>query len=170
MKQEHSLRYIASTFNLSMSQIAREINVTPQTINDWTNGKRNIPEKRLKQLASYFDLPEEYFQKELLSSEKFEIQKKYIANDELRHSEVAFLSGQQEKAKLIERFTDALEHDSKLLKNILHLLDTEDKQRVNMLKDVAHYLVFKKGFDTTLDKEVKSKLDEIYKIYKEKGD
>lgn len=81
MKKEHSIKYISSTFGISLSEVARELGVTPQTINDWMNGRRNIPQKRLEQLSAYFDLPEGYFQKELLNSERLEVQKKKLEQE-----------------------------------------------------------------------------------------
>ncbi|MBY0210633.1 MULTISPECIES: helix-turn-helix domain-containing protein [Priestia] len=59
-----ALSYIAKIFNVTLTDISKEIGVTSQTVNDWVKGKRRIPQKRLEQLINMFKLPEGYFIKD----------------------------------------------------------------------------------------------------------
>ncbi|WP_404457754.1 helix-turn-helix domain-containing protein [Oceanobacillus kapialis] len=73
-----ALGYIARFYQVTMTDIAKEMEVTPQTVNDWVKGKRNIPPKRLELLAKMFNLPSTYFSKgeqELNEVERLEIEK-----------------------------------------------------------------------------------------------
>lgn len=72
------LEYIAKEFKKEYKDIAKEIEISPQTIQDWLKERRKIPVKRLKQLAEYFSLPEEYFQKELTGIEKNNVKIEYL--------------------------------------------------------------------------------------------
>lgn len=72
------LEYIAKEFHLEYKEIAGEIGVSKQTIQDWLKGRRKIPKQRLEQLSNIFNLPEVYFQKELDHIEQAEITITYL--------------------------------------------------------------------------------------------
>ncbi|PKG24368.1 helix-turn-helix domain-containing protein [Niallia nealsonii] len=76
----NSLGYIARVFEVSLSEIGRQIDVSPQTVNDWVKNKRRIPQKRIEQLVDIFRLSKECFAKteeELNEVERLTIKLKY---------------------------------------------------------------------------------------------
>lgn len=50
----NGLKYIRTRCNISLSELAEIIGVTRQALNSWENGKKDIPEQRREQLASFF--------------------------------------------------------------------------------------------------------------------
>lgn len=67
------LEYIAKEYRCTYREIAQKLNVSPAVINDWVNKYKKIPKKRVEQLSGIFNLPEDFFQKELTAPEKIEI-------------------------------------------------------------------------------------------------
>jgi transcriptional regulator with XRE-family HTH domain len=133
MNQEHPLKFIAQTFNVSLSDVARYLGIKPQSINEWVGKKRKpIPEKRIKQLAEIFDLDESYFKKaELSPSEKLKIQIIKLEREDVAHEVPVFddegnevgtttwyenegiirqLSDEQERLEHIERLHSEIDH------------------------------------------------------------
>ena len=49
----NGLKYIRTRCNISLSELAEIIGVTRQALNSWENGKKDIPEQRREQLASF---------------------------------------------------------------------------------------------------------------------
>lgn len=73
------LQVICSVYKIEYKDLARELSITPQTINSWLRKKRNIPETRIDQLSQYFqNIPREYFQKTLTKSEEINVQIIYL--------------------------------------------------------------------------------------------
>ncbi|MDE4086437.1 helix-turn-helix transcriptional regulator [Planococcus maritimus] len=72
------LEYIVKEFHLGYREVANILEISPQTIQDWLKKRRGIPEKRLEQLASTFNVPKDFFQKELNSIEKAEVSLSYL--------------------------------------------------------------------------------------------
>lgn len=60
------------------TQFASKIGVTRQTMTEWANGKSNIPANRVIQLSEFFNLPEEFFTKELTSLEVEQVRRARI--------------------------------------------------------------------------------------------
>ena len=57
----NGLKYIRTRCNISLSELAEIIGVTRQALNSWENGKKDIPEQRREQFASFFGVEKEYF-------------------------------------------------------------------------------------------------------------
>lgn len=181
---------------MNASELARELELSRHTVHDWLKERRNIPQKRLEQLSKLFNLSEEYFQKELLNSEKLKIQKAYLdqnatfleyekiikddeGNEHLviieyspEEHESRNISGQIKIAELIEQVAYLLTEGNNysIHKNIIggavDLIKHENNSEIKMLQEVIHYLTYKnRGFDTTMNKDLVKKLDEIYSIY-----
>ncbi|WP_404467239.1 helix-turn-helix domain-containing protein [Planococcus rifietoensis] len=72
------LEYIVKEFHLGYKELSNKLGISPQTIQDWLKKRRSIPQKRLEQLASIFNLPTEFFQKELNSIEMQEVAIRYL--------------------------------------------------------------------------------------------
>jgi len=75
------LEFICKTFQIEYKKLAEILGITPQTINSWLRGKRKISKDKLKKLSKYFQLPEEYFQKELTQQDKLDIYKLIIEKE-----------------------------------------------------------------------------------------
>jgi len=75
------LEYICGLYNKKYTNIADELGITRQVVNVWINGKKNIAKKHLPKLSKMFDLPEEYFQRQLTELEKLDIQKIKLYNE-----------------------------------------------------------------------------------------
>ena len=107
----YALGYVARTFNMSLTDISKELGVASQTVNDWVKGKRKIPKKRLDRLVEVFELPEEYFTKaeeDLNEIERFEIQLKYYQtiNEFKKDKEYPYWSHQNEINHLSKKIED----------------------------------------------------------------
>ena len=74
------LEHICKVYDIKHVDLAEKLEIKKQNINFWVTEKRNIPKKYLPKLAEIFDLPEEYFQKELTNEDKLKIEKKRLNN------------------------------------------------------------------------------------------
>lgn len=50
----NGLKYIRTRCNLSLSELADMVGVSRQALSSWENGRKDIPEQRLEQLAEFF--------------------------------------------------------------------------------------------------------------------
>ncbi|MGG3940961.1 hypothetical protein ABEV54_05795 [Peribacillus psychrosaccharolyticus] len=76
-----ALGYIIRTFKQTFTDVAKELEVVSQTVNDWHKEKKKIPQKRLEQLEELFKLPQSYFlipENELNEVQRLEIQLSYL--------------------------------------------------------------------------------------------
>lgn len=72
------LEYITKIFGGSYTDVAKRLNITPQTVSDWIRGKRKIPPAKIEDLAELFKLDKQLFQKELTEVDKIEIELNYL--------------------------------------------------------------------------------------------
>lgn len=56
----NGLKYIRTRCNLSLSELADMVGVSRQALSSWENGRKDIPEQRLKQLAEFFGVNREF--------------------------------------------------------------------------------------------------------------
>ena len=68
------LYFIRKLYNMSMDELAHNLNITKQTVSKWEKRKIPISDKRLNQLSNLFNIQEKYFQKELNEIDELEIQ------------------------------------------------------------------------------------------------
>jgi|GEM_PF-1241832 len=50
------LKYLALIYEVSYSQVCKEIGSTPQQFNDWVKKRRPVPKERLQAIAAYFHM------------------------------------------------------------------------------------------------------------------
>lgn len=81
------LEYICKLYDKKFINIAEELGVARQIVNIWIKGKKPIANKHLPKLSEIFNLPEEYFQKELEELDKLEIQKIKFHNEASRYGD-----------------------------------------------------------------------------------
>ncbi|WP_061312565.1 transcriptional regulator [Clostridium botulinum] len=75
------LEYICELYSKSYNSVAEELGISRQSVNGWLKRTRPIPKKYLPKLSNMFELPEEYFYKELTEEEKKNVEKEKIFFD-----------------------------------------------------------------------------------------
>ncbi|NRU52466.1 helix-turn-helix transcriptional regulator [Clostridium beijerinckii] len=76
------LEYICKINDKQYNDLAEELGIAKQNINLWIKGRsRNIPKKYLPQLTELFNVPNDYFQKELTELDKLKLQKLKLIDD-----------------------------------------------------------------------------------------
>ncbi|MGE6612528.1 helix-turn-helix domain-containing protein [Peribacillus sp. NPDC076916] len=78
MEKMIGLEYIVKEFQMEYKEVAKSLGISPQTMQDWLKKRRKIPVKRIEQLSNMFNLPETFFQKELIFTEKGEVTIRYL--------------------------------------------------------------------------------------------
>lgn len=73
-----SLEEVLKINEMSNSDLAKELDILRGNVHNWTKGKRKIPLKYIEKLCRIFDLPEEFFLRELSEEERVIVKKKYI--------------------------------------------------------------------------------------------
>jgi plasmid maintenance system antidote protein VapI len=68
------IKYICEVFNVSLTDLSKELDVTRANFYNWINGKRKMPEKYKIILSKKFNMPQDYFDKELTELDKLKIQ------------------------------------------------------------------------------------------------
>lgn len=75
------LEFMLKNSNLSSTELAERLGIKKQNISRWFSGERNIPLKYIPILQDIFNIPEEYFQKELAEIDKFKLQRLKFEQD-----------------------------------------------------------------------------------------
>lgn len=156
------LEYILSLYNMQHIELAEILGIKKQNINMWIKGKQNIPKKYLPVLEELFQLDRSYFTKELSEVDKLEIQKEKLKKDlkpivnkyKMEYSisesndmvkkpvydkeEMNSIERSIEKAKLVEKFKNALE-----ITDENPFMDTYS-MIVELVEKVPHETIFNK--------------------------
>lgn len=75
------LEYILQVTGMEHQKLAQMLGIKKQNINLWIKETQNISKKHLPKLSEIFEMPEEYFQKELSHSDEVAIQESiYLKN------------------------------------------------------------------------------------------
>ena len=125
------LDFICKLYDKQFKDVAEELGVSKQVINGWIKGKYNISKKHLPRLSEIFQIPEEYFQKELNDVDQIEIQQKKIRNELVEYQyENTFIDEDGEKITITETQPNQEQvYESNFLefkKNIIKLHNTID--------------------------------------------
>lgn len=80
------LEYISNLYNIKYKHISDKLGLSRQTFNSWIKKRRSISDKHLPILSKMFDIPEEYFQKELTEKDKVIIQQIKLEQDKLNNN------------------------------------------------------------------------------------
>lgn len=191
----HPLKFISQTFNKSLADVARELGVTRQTINEWVGKKRKpIPEQRIKQLAEIFNLKEDWFRKQKLKgSEIIELQRIHLErnakfydieyevtdedgntytiveskSDELDAANMLYFK--EEKQRLLENISSIYDEPDgeRILEKLVLIFSTKKSTKIRMLKDVLEFLAYHdhEFGFWNLNKEVEDQLNDLYQYY-----
>lgn len=78
------IEYILKLYEMTQQELADKLGIKQQNIDAWIKGKRKIPQKHLPILADIFNIPSEYFMKELepRDKEKIQMMKLYQTDNE----------------------------------------------------------------------------------------
>ncbi|RYI25176.1 XRE family transcriptional regulator [Bacillus infantis] len=104
---------------MELKEVAERLEVKPQTINSWKQGKRPLPQNRADQLSEIFnDINPAFFMKELTPEEMDEIQLHY------RNTEVyKLLQLNEVEEELIKRVVSLVRGNEEVLIKVSDLLD-----------------------------------------------
>lgn len=173
----NGLEYVLKLFEITQQELAEKLGIKQQNIDLWIRDKsRKIPKKHLPKLVEIFNIPEEYFQKELkfYDEEKIQIMKLHgISNyEEPKYIELFkkfIVDEDEEKSKDSSKEQDKQEELTKfnykreeLIKSIQKILDL-GLGNTNYSPDIVTRHIKSKGEELDL---IKSFLD-IYNDSKE---
>ncbi|WP_294153955.1 helix-turn-helix transcriptional regulator [uncultured Clostridium sp.] len=168
------LEYIVNLYNYQFKDIAEQLGVSKQVVNGWIKERYKISSKHLPKLATIFNVPEKYFQKELTELEKLEIQNLKISNEVIKH-EIKDTSKEKIKEILIEgvditslRFNDLQKKQLIMQDNISKVLQDSLKIKPELVHedeiDVGNYIVNLFEMFTEIIKGESIRLDVIHDI------
>ncbi|MBE3650483.1 helix-turn-helix domain-containing protein [Paenibacillus polymyxa] len=162
------LEYITKIFGGSYTDVAKRLNITPQTVSDWIRGKRKIPPTKIEDLAELFKLDKQLFQKELTEVDKIEIELNYlnrlskrdsmmvpdeIVDDEGIQHEIMVMFDPHEHEIRAKHEELALQKLLLRLKGVLYnesfLSDFSLDHHFNLLKEVCNFLEEDNYFQVT---------------------
>lgn len=131
----NGLKFISFTTNTPLKEVAKLLGVTPQAVNDWVQGRKEIPQKRLSVLADYFGFSEKLLKSELSIKDKIDIEVQLQAEKKTPNESIekydSTLVALSVKNELLETqyysLIDLLEAQSSAFKKLLN--DTNDFQR-----------------------------------------
>ena len=69
------LEFILNLYGMQQQELAVKLKIKKQNISLWFNGRQDVSKRHLKTLSEMFNIPQEYFRKELGEIDKLEIQK-----------------------------------------------------------------------------------------------
>ena len=133
----NGLKYIRNNeMNMTMENLAEQLDVSKQVICMWESGKKKIPEKRLIQLENISGIPQKYFVIEDLSErEKLEIKSYCIKKDIQTSVRYEADEDDEENIKTIHTASMSLKTARELLFNLFDL-------QVNTLEQKIHSVIY----------------------------
>lgn len=145
------LAYLCSLNNISYSELAEKLNISKATVSNWISGRRNISEKYYLDLTYIFNVPDEWFSKELSKTDELRLQKLYLDN------KLAEKEFEIEPDNLVDKkmMMDFYIYKKEILNNIDNFLKTKFNEYVensNRISDGAiegyiDLLIFKQLLD-----------------------
>ncbi len=139
------LQYIREHFNMSIATLSKQMGISYQAISQWEKGIRQIPAKRINELAILFGIPEQYFLEVsesdieklngLIETEKAKTEESYLFSEyeKLLKEERQtiskidrYLKGKDNKQETFQDLTDYMEREIKRFEKILDILSNQD--------------------------------------------
>lgn len=139
------LEYIVNLYNYQFKDIAEQLGVSKQVVNGWIKGRYKISRKHLPKLSNIFNVPEQYFQKELTELDKCNIQEIKLSNEVIKHEyEDTILNGKGEHIKVTRVFNEGVDIDGLRLNDIekkkLYIKDNVDKAIYTNMNKQSPYI------------------------------
>ncbi|WP_404443518.1 helix-turn-helix domain-containing protein [Sutcliffiella horikoshii] len=159
MENLHPLKYISQTFQIPLSEVANELGIKRQSVNEWVGKKRKpIPEKHIGKIASLFNLDEKWFRKQtLLGSERLELQRIFVDRNATFEEYTDFVEDKDGNVYEIQKFYSPEQDLSRYL---------QDEQQANLLiEEVTTLINNEVGSDEGYYQEL---LSEVIKLTKTK--
>jgi len=139
------LQYIREHFNMSIATLSKRMGISYQAISQWEKGIRQIPAKRINELAIIFGIPEQYFLEvsesdiekldSLIEIEKAKAEESYLFSEyeKLLKEERQtiskidrYLKGKDNKQETFQDLTDYMEKEIKRFEKFLDILSNQN--------------------------------------------
>lgn len=131
------LEFIIQISNIGSTDVAEKLGIRKQNISRWFSGDRPLPEKYLPQLEDIFNLPKEYFSKELNENDKIKIQQIKVATEKISiETKIATEEAEILKEKLFREkfFEKNNETDENVVNNFTNLTIDEFKEFLKFME------------------------------------
>lgn len=147
------LEHILHLYKIQHNDLANELGIAKQNISRWIKGERKIPKKYLPILSKKFNIPEEYFQKELDKLDETKIEKIKLENGikEIEYKEKTTDPETGEKYTVYGTYSDTRDIDS--LKQLSYEID-EHELYEKIKKSLDNYSEKNSDIDEALDQKL----------------
>ncbi|WP_097028066.1 helix-turn-helix domain-containing protein [Clostridium peptidivorans] len=185
------LKKILKIYNISVADLAQRLGIARGNIYNWFNGKRKIPKSMLEKLSQLFNLPEEFFCKELSEIDILNIKKTMVENlidDSFKNAETDEaeqcisnsllewknslcddIDNLEMKNSILSRISETLngKNIDGISKNYNNVADVIDSNKVphSVLNDVLQAVLF--SYDVKEYKSNNKFIDDLMKIIKD---
>ena len=149
------LQYIREHFNMSIATLSKQMGISYQAISQWEKGIRQIPAKRLNELAILFGIPEQYFLdvKEsdieeldtLIRTAKAQAEESYLFSEYEN-----LLKAERQTISKIDRYLKGKDNEQETFEDLTNFMEKEIK-RFEKLLDVHSNPDFRFLLDPILD-------------------
>lgn len=152
------LEEILKVNGISVADLAKDLGIARGNIYNWLNSKRKIPQATLEKLSERFNVPKEYFSKELTEVERLKVKSNMIGNlinETTNEYEDIVINQRGEEEKVIMEHIDYSLVDAKnKMEEEIEELETSEKiiNRVSKIfKDKSDNTNFPKVFNEVIN-------------------
>ena len=149
------LQYIREHFNMSIATLSKQMGISYQAISQWEKGIRQIPAKRLNELAILFGIPEQYFLdvkesdieelETLIRTAKAQAEESYLFSEYEN-----LLKAERQTISKIDRYLKGKDNEQETFEDLTNFMEKEIK-RFEKLLDVLSNPDFRFLLDPILD-------------------
>lgn len=178
-KSEIGLSFVLDAFKLKNIDLAEKLGCSKQLITEWLSRRKPIPKKRLSQLSEMFKVPEDYFNRELLESEKLIVKKasySSLITVDIDQYDMIFSTFDEMimEAQLDEKLHSVSEDYGndipyKIIDQVLNILKENNTSKVLTLKIVIDFLINLDDVEKMKlkDEQIMSKINELFILVNE---
>ena len=105
------LEFICKNKEIQYKDLAKQLGITKQSITNWTNGSRKIPDKHLERLKDILKIPKELIQKE-------------VADDEDRYVLWMLMENEDNEKVVDEKYIDTIVLEQSAIDEIKYQCET----------------------------------------------
>ena len=137
------LQYIREHFNMSIATLSKQIGISYQAISQWEKGIRQIPAKRLNELAILFGIPEQYFLnvKEsdieeldaLIKTVKAQAEESYLFSEYEN-----LLKAERQTISKIDRYLKGKDNEQETFEDLTNFMEKEIKRFEKLLDALSN--------------------------------
>lgn len=142
------LEYIRKINLDTVDSLAEKLNVTKGLISQWENEKNPIPQKRLEQLSTLYDVPIEYLNKHLSRIEQLKLHEKMLQSKTTKHLGKYTMIDNDKDGNVIDKVTiDGDESLKRMLEKIQVAIEFEEMiQKIYDMADIK-FIDYNSPFD-----------------------